>query len=213
MIGIDCIGPLAKTSKGNRWIVQATDYATGWCEGKAMKEKSAKNIVKFLINEIFTGHGPPIEIRSDMGKEFTAKAVESISMYWTSKMKYTAPYAPYSNGRIERTNQTLVCKLSKIISKFEEWDEVLGVALFTYRISPREKTKASPFELLYSRKPYIDVDQDSLIAESIQFLDEENLLKERAISFENSKGFIKIKNDIHKKYIEKKIVIKAILKI
>ncbi len=204
MIGIDCIGPLNITTSGNRWIVLATDYVTGWCGGKAFKKKSAKNILKFLVNEIFVRHGPPLEIRSDMGKEFVAKIVEAISFYWSSKMKYTASYAPYSNGRIERANQTLICKLSKIISNYRNWDELLSIALFCYRISPKEKLKSSPFELLYGRSPNVNFNHESLIAESYKFLDQDSLLHERKTNFEKTCGIIKTKNNLHEKQIEKK---------
>ncbi len=204
MIGIDCMGPLPTSDNGNKWIILATDYATGWCEGRAMKTKSAKNVFKFLLEDIFCNHGPPVEIRSDMGKEFTAKIIEAISKYWTSKMKYTAPYAPYSNGRAERSNQTLIGKLSKLLTETRKWDLVLQVALFSYRISPCSRTKISPFELLYGRKPLININEDEFIKESIKFLNDDELLKAREENFKFTSGIIRDKNLRHIQELERK---------
>ena len=79
MIGIDCIGPLPRTKRGNRYVILATDYATNWTEGIAVKQKTAQNVVKFLVKEVFCRHGPPIEIRADMGREFTAGIVKEVA--------------------------------------------------------------------------------------------------------------------------------------
>ncbi|ORE00100.1 hypothetical protein A0H76_2280 [Hepatospora eriocheir] len=48
-IGIDLIDPLPKTKKSNRFIVLATDYASSWVEGKAIKKKSAKVLLTSLL--------------------------------------------------------------------------------------------------------------------------------------------------------------------
>ncbi len=58
MIGIDIMGPLRRSSNGNRYILLATDYSTRWVEGQAMKKKSAAGVAKFLEKFIFTRHGP-----------------------------------------------------------------------------------------------------------------------------------------------------------
>src|SRR5881398_2501392 len=38
LIGIDCVGPLPITSKGNRHIIVLTDYFTKWPEAKAVPD-------------------------------------------------------------------------------------------------------------------------------------------------------------------------------
>lgn len=64
-IGIDIIGPLPKTYNGRKYIITATDYSTRWCEAKAIKNKSSKEVVKFLLSNIFYRHGPPKIIKAD----------------------------------------------------------------------------------------------------------------------------------------------------
>ncbi len=156
MIRIDTMGPLPKTKNGNRFILLATDYATNWIEGRAVRNKTTNSVARFIIEEVISRHGPPGEIRSDLGTEYNSKVIKEIAQKWGIKMRYTAPYAPYSNGKAERTNSTMVNKLSKLIEHNEDWDEIFDIAMFSFRISPAEKSKKSPFELLYGRTPFIN---------------------------------------------------------
>jgi hypothetical protein len=155
-IGIDCIGPLPKSSSGNRFIVLATDYFTKWVEGKALKRKSAEEIARFLVEEVFSRHGPVKVIRSDQGLEFTNKLVNSVAELWGSRFRHSSPYHPQSNGLAERTNRTVVEKMSKAMTEYSQnWDKVLPYVLMQYRVSIIERFNASPFMLLYGRTPQI----------------------------------------------------------
>jgi len=55
-IGIDFVGPLEKTRRGNRYILVITDYLTKWPEAKAMKDATATNVVKFIYKVIICRH-------------------------------------------------------------------------------------------------------------------------------------------------------------
>src|SRR3954452_17220692 len=58
-IGIDFVGPLEKTRRGNRYILVVTDYLTKWPEAKVMKDATATNVVKFIYEVIICKHGCP----------------------------------------------------------------------------------------------------------------------------------------------------------
>ncbi|ORD96475.1 POL [Hepatospora eriocheir] len=131
MIGIDIMGPLPKTNKGNRYVILITDYATGFVEGRAIKNKTAENVKKFLL-EVFTRHGPPQEIRTDCGLEFNNEVIKALTREWGIRMRLTAPYSPWSNGKAERTNQTIIAKLAKIIVNEKDWDDMLSIAIYHY---------------------------------------------------------------------------------
>ena len=47
-VGIDLIGPLPKTARGNRFIVTLVDYFSKWPEAKAIPDKTAKSVALFL---------------------------------------------------------------------------------------------------------------------------------------------------------------------
>ena len=153
-IGIDIVGPLPRTTGGNRYIVIATDYLTRWAEAKALKRKTEAEIVKFLINEIFLRHGAPNQILSDQGREFSNKLVKAVCEKFNSLKSFTSSYHPQCNGAVERLNRTLVAKLACICKGvWYDWDEKLPWAIHSYRISTIRRLKASPFKMLFGREP------------------------------------------------------------
>lgn len=89
--GIDCIGPLPKSTLGCKFIVLATDYYTKWTEGKALKSRSAKEITRFLVEDVFSRHGVVKEIRSDQGLEFLNELVRYVAAFWNTKIKHSSP--------------------------------------------------------------------------------------------------------------------------
>jgi Integrase zinc binding domain/Integrase core domain len=78
MIGIDIVGPLSETEKGNRYIVVAIDYFTKWPEAKALKEATAKEVTEFIWEDIVCRHGCPKRILSDRGTHFNNKLMENL---------------------------------------------------------------------------------------------------------------------------------------
>ena len=52
MIGIDFVGPLPRTKKGNKYIIVAIDYLTKWSEAKAVQKANAKTAAIFIYEEI-----------------------------------------------------------------------------------------------------------------------------------------------------------------
>jgi hypothetical protein len=65
---IDFIDILPKTVNGNRWIITAIDYATGWLVEKAIPSAIEDAITDFIFHEIYMHYGVPQEIFTDGGK-------------------------------------------------------------------------------------------------------------------------------------------------
>ena len=86
-IGIDFVGPLERTEKGNKYILVATDYLTKWPEAKAMKEATAKNVIEFIYEEIICRHGCPRIILSDRGTHFRNEIVDGLCEKFKIKHK------------------------------------------------------------------------------------------------------------------------------
>lgn len=47
---MDLIGPLPKTSRGNKYIVTLTDYFSKWAEAAPLFNKTAEGIAKFMYS-------------------------------------------------------------------------------------------------------------------------------------------------------------------
>src|SRR6266498_1529710 len=113
-IGIDIVGPLTITKKGNRYIVTAMDYFTKWPITKAIKEATAKTVSKFIYEKIICEHGCPQVLQSDRGTHFVNRVIQDLSEKFRIKHRLSTPYHPQTNGLVERFNQTLCEKLAKM---------------------------------------------------------------------------------------------------
>ena len=50
-IGIDFVGPLPKTARGNKYIIVAIDYLAKWTEAKALKEATVEKQLTLFIKK------------------------------------------------------------------------------------------------------------------------------------------------------------------
>ena len=168
MVGVDILGPLPVTTKGNKYILVFTDYLTRWVEAFPMKNMEAKTVAKIFIDEIVTRFSAPIKLLSDQGTQFMSKLVKETCEYMSTQKLNTTAYHPQTNGVTERFNKT-ICQLLSIYCNDHQtnWDDYIKASLFAYRISPSETTLKSPFELLQGRTPRlpnnIDKSYDSRI--------------------------------------------------
>ena len=51
-VGMDLIGPLTETSRGNKYIVTITDYFSKWAEAGPLPDKTAFRIAKFIYSMV-----------------------------------------------------------------------------------------------------------------------------------------------------------------
>jgi hypothetical protein len=150
LIGIDLIGPLEITSSGNRYIIVMTEYLTKWVEAKAIPDKKASTVAKFLHNDVIARFGTPKRILSDQGSEFLNETIKALQEVMKIQGIYATPYHPQTNGQTERTNKTLCTILTNYqIEKKGEWDEWISTALYAYRSKVHTTTKFTPAFLLY----------------------------------------------------------------
>ena len=69
--------------------------------------------------------------------------------------KYTAPYHPSSNRKIEGFHNFLKACFSKHVSAKLEWDEVAPLVCATHTFIPNENSRESPFFLMFARDPIL----------------------------------------------------------
>src|SRR6266540_4491584 len=74
-IGIDIVGSLTITKRGNHYIVTAMEYFTKWPIVKALKEATARAVSKFIYEKIICEHGCPEVLQSDQGTHFVNKVI------------------------------------------------------------------------------------------------------------------------------------------
>lgn len=173
---IDLIGQLPKTPNGNRWIITAVDYATGWPLAKAIAVANQETIADFIHDEIFLPYGTPKEILSDMGPNLLSGAVTHFVRKIGTRHRTTTPYHPRTNGKVERFNGLLGLILTKYLlgKPTKLWDQYLSQALFACRIRTHSTSKYSPFYLLYGRHPNLPSDDKKPVPINVPVSDEQH---------------------------------------
>nr|GFB42620.1 putative nucleotidyltransferase, ribonuclease H [Tanacetum cinerariifolium] len=72
---------------------------------------------------------------------------------WGTRLKFSTAFHPQTDGRSERTIQTLEDMLRACALEWTgNWDEYLCLVEFAYNNSWRASIKAAPFELLYGER-------------------------------------------------------------
>jgi len=97
--GIDLIGPLQVTERGNRYIVVATEYLSKWVEAKAIRDKSGQEVHAFLLDMVFR-FGSMNVLLHDQGKEFNNKQVNDLCESLKTSVAMTSAYHPQTNGLV-----------------------------------------------------------------------------------------------------------------
>ena len=148
-IGIDIVGPLPRSNKGNRFILTVADFATKYPEAFPIPSQTAEVVADALI-ELFSRVGIPDEIVSDQGTNFMSSLITQLCETLGIRKIKSSVYYPQTNGLVERLNGTLKSMLRKFVhDEPKTWDKVLPYVLFSYREVPESSTGFSPFELVY----------------------------------------------------------------
>jgi hypothetical protein len=183
--GIDIVGPMEQTSKGNKYIIVATEYLSRWPVAMAVPDTSAQVVGDFLYEKIIVDFGLPKEILSDRGPEFRSKLLETLLMKLKINHSLSSPYHPQTNGLVERFNRTLSEALAKLaFEEKEDWDMFISSILFVYRTKIHTTLGHSPFEILYMVPPRgvnnLEIDGEKL----------ENDLRMKILGKLNDKAFV-----------------------
>jgi hypothetical protein len=196
-IGIDYVGPLSRTTKGNRYIIVAMDYLTKWPEAKPVKEATAEETVNFVYEDIICRHGCPGRILTDRGTHFNNRLLNGLLHKFKIEHLLSTPYHPQTNGLVERFNRTLIEALSRTATdRLEEWDRYIAPVLFAYRTSRQATTGMTPFSLVYGRDAKLPTDSTRLEEERTLVDHMETQIDTMAIDRERAK--IRIKTEQQK---------------
>uniref|UniRef100_A0A8C5LTZ1 Gypsy retrotransposon integrase-like protein 1 n=1 Tax=Leptobrachium leishanense TaxID=445787 RepID=A0A8C5LTZ1_9ANUR len=152
-IAMDLVGPLPKSARGHQYILVIMDYATRYPEAIPLRQTSAKNIAKELL-QVFSRVGIPKDLLTDQGTPFMSRVTKELCKLFKVTHLRTSVYHPQTDGLVERFNKTLKSMLKKVVDKDgKNWDYLLPYLMFAIREVPQSSTGYSPFELLYGRHP------------------------------------------------------------
>jgi len=178
-LGVDCMGPLTITDRGNRFIVVFIDHFTKFIEAFATPNITALTIATLFVTQIVCRHGAPMILQSDRGTDFTSNLMAEITQLFATRKLHTTAYHPMGNGEVERANQTLATRIRMFIdSSHTDWDDHLPFAVFATNIHFNSSTGVSPFQLVYGRQPLLPIDAALNYRPPLHFIDLESYSSE-----------------------------------
>ncbi|XP_042983357.1 uncharacterized protein LOC122312768, partial [Carya illinoinensis] len=163
LIHIDLFGPNRVASLGGKYyaFVIVDDFSRyTWVIFLAHKDE-AHNVFTKLCKRIQNEKGYTISsIRSDRGKEFVNKNIETFCDENGFIHNFSAPRTPQQNGVVERKNRSLqemartMLNENNLPSYF--WAEAVSTACYVInRVMLRSKLDKTPYELWNEKKPNI----------------------------------------------------------
>jgi hypothetical protein len=202
-ISMDFIIGLPKSSKQNDAIMVVVEKLSKYAHFIPVKSTCKEiDISNIFMKEIFRLHGMPREIVSDRDTKFTSSFWKSLMVGFETKLLFSAAYHPQTDGQTERVNQILEDMLRMhVMHQPKKWEDYLPLVEFAYNNGYQESLKMSPFESLYGRKCKIPIILSNPMDRITIGTD---MLKEMEQEVIHIKKNLKIAQDRHKSYVDRK---------
>ncbi|GKB04369.1 putative reverse transcriptase domain-containing protein, partial [Tanacetum coccineum] len=153
-ITMDFVTKLPKTSSEHDTIWVIVDRFTKSAHFISTRETySMETLTRLYIKEIVSWHGVPISIISDCDNHFTCRFWQSMQSALGTQLDMSTTYHPVTDGKSERTIQTLEDMLRACVIDFGKgWEIHLPLVEFSYNNSYHASIKVAPFEARYGQK-------------------------------------------------------------
>ena len=123
-IAIDLVTECRTSNLGNRHILTIIVHLTGWPEAFLIPDKSADTMFFTFISQYLPVHMCHRYILSDNGMEFKNNLMDQVLKQLHIKRVFSAPYHPWSNGKLEVFHKYLKPPLKKLCKKNpSNWDK------------------------------------------------------------------------------------------
>ena len=102
-LAADLMGPLPS----GEYVLVIVDYFSRYFEVNFIRRVTSTVIVRCL-EKMFTTHGLPYSIKTDNGRQFVSKELETFLEEHGIEHRTSTPHWPQANGEVERQNRTLL---------------------------------------------------------------------------------------------------------
>ena len=152
-VHIDLIVELPKTKEGFQHIFVAKDSLTKFVCMVPLRTKTATEVGKAMVDEVYCRFGVARKIYSDRGREFQNNIQAAINGMLRQYQQFTTAYHPQANGQVENQNRTIKDALAAYINMHHsDWDVFLPLITHAYNTTVNDATGYSPFRALYGRE-------------------------------------------------------------
>lgn len=126
-----------KYNKGLKWVLNVVDLFSRFAYIIALPNKQNKTVADGFEEILKTADKKPKRVQSDNGKEFKSSEWKSLLEKNGIHPIYSPQYSPWTNGAVERFNQTLKRMMFKYFTTFDTltWFDVLQDFVENYNSS------------------------------------------------------------------------------
>jgi hypothetical protein len=145
------MGPFPVDEDGNCYLQVAICCFSRFVELWAGPDATAFQAAK-LILDISGRYGPPKEIQSDNGTQYTADVIEQLCTWLSVSRRFTLPYRPQANGLVERANREVLRHLRAIVFDKRvktDWSTHLPLVQRIMNSSYHSSIGTSPIRVLF----------------------------------------------------------------
>lgn len=150
-IGIDFVGPLPPSTKGNDCILVIVDRFTKMVLLAPCKLTINGKQTGVLAMNMLLPHGVvPKSIVSDRDVRFTGSCWSQMWAHMGTRLDMSTAYHPQTDGQTERTNRTIQALIRMYVTDRKgDWEDWLQMAAAAYNSTVHESTGKSPLEMNY----------------------------------------------------------------
>jgi hypothetical protein len=151
-VQFDLISSLGESTEGYLYVLVCVCLFSSYIILRPMKDKSAKMTANTLF-AIFSDYGFPKVFQSDNGGEFSNKVLKELLDTLHIQQNLSTPYYPSSNGKVERSIQTICSAIFKLVQGHgKNWPAYLPFAQLAIntRVTPLVPG-TTPFKLMFTR--------------------------------------------------------------
>ena len=150
-IAMDILGPLPKTSQGNRYVLVIVDRFSKLVRTISLTSVDAVTVARAYVDGWIAIYGTPVVVLTDNGTQFRSKFMTCVNQLLGVKQAYTTSYHPSTNGQCERFNRELCTKIAHYAATQADWDLEIAIATKAYNDTVHSSTNFAPNELVLSR--------------------------------------------------------------
>jgi transposase InsO family protein len=104
----------------------------------------------FMEERIITRFGVPPKITTDNAKAFSSIELPTFCFDCGIVLSHSFNYYPQGNGVVESRNKNLITIIKKTVGDNKKsWDSKIKYVIWADRITKKDSTGKSPFELVY----------------------------------------------------------------
>lgn len=145
---------LIGTNGGHSYIIAITGLFIKLVKAITITRVPSGNVAKLFVHNSVFNYGPPMELISYNGSQFTSTLFMDVCCIRNTKKAFTATYNTQNNGQFERVNRMMLAYLRLYIEhNLCDWDLYTAALTYCYNAQPQRSTSIESLNFVISRYP------------------------------------------------------------